>query len=58
MNVSLLTPWLADDLCKDHSPYNQFCGKSKFYYRYDLEKKEGCGVVAHKRLTESHVTME
>ena len=28
-----------------------------FFYRYDLEKREECGVVAHKRLTEPRVTM-
>ena len=27
-------------------------------YRYDLEKQEGCGVVAHERLTEPRVPME
>ena len=30
----------------------------KFIYRYDLEKQEECGVVAHERLTEPRVTME
>ena len=28
------------------------------WYRYDSEKQEGCGVVAHERLTEPRVTME
>ena len=28
------------------------------YYRWDLENQEGCGVVAHERLTEPRVTME
>ena len=27
-------------------------------YRLDLEKQEGCGVVAHARLTEPRVTIE
>ena len=27
-------------------------------YRLDLEKREGCGVVAHERLTESRVTIK
>ena len=27
-------------------------------YRYDLEKWEGCGVVAHERLAEPRVTVE
>ena len=27
-------------------------------YRQDLEKREGCGVVAHERLTELRVTPE
>ena len=27
-------------------------------YRKDLEKREGCGVVAHERLIEPRVTME
>ena len=27
-------------------------------YRYDSEKREGCGVVAHERLTEPRVTMD
>ena len=27
-------------------------------YHYDLEKREGCGVVAHERLTEPRVTIE
>ena len=31
---------------------------SNFFYREDLEKQEGCGVVAHERLTEPSVTME
>ena len=29
-----------------------------FFYRSDLEKQEGCGVVAHERLTEPRATME
>ena len=29
-----------------------------FFYRKDLEKQEGCGVVAHERLTEPRVTEE
>ena len=29
-----------------------------FLYRLDLVKREGCGVVAHERLTELRVTME
>ena len=28
------------------------------FYRWDLEKQEGCGLVAHERLTESRVTIE
>ena len=28
------------------------------FYRKDLEKQVGCGVVAHERLTEPRVTME
>ena len=27
-------------------------------YRSDLEKRDGCGVVAHERLTEPRVTMD
>ena len=27
-------------------------------YRYDLEKQEGCGVVAHEGLIEPRVTIE
>ena len=27
-------------------------------YRWYLEKKEGCGLMAHERLTEQRVTME
>ena len=30
----------------------------KFSYRQDLEKQEGCGVVAHERVTEPRFTME
>ena len=28
------------------------------FYRYDLEKQEGCDVVAHERLTDPRVTMK
>ena len=32
--------------------------EGKFFYRLDLEKQEGCGVVAHERLTEPRITKE
>ena len=30
----------------------------RFYYRWDLQKQEGCGVVAHERLTEPRVKIK
>ena len=30
----------------------------QIYYRWDLEKQEQCGVVAHERLTKPPITME
>ena len=49
-HINQLKFWYGQDFLKHAGLY---CT-----YRYDLEKQEGCGVVAHERLTEPRVTME